>query len=114
MDYFWYLLGYTTDTPLTLTTFKNKDIMNEINNELEMFDKKKLKKTKIKKYVSINIQIKNFDKSKLNKVYIEKESNGLNVSTSTIEYEFSFTSESEEEYPIYTIEQFISNGIILF
>ena len=114
MDYFWYLLGYTTDTPITTTTFKNKDIMNAINKELIIFDKKKLKKSAIKKYISINIQIKNFDKKKLNKIKSEIHDVSLEESGSSIEYEFSFSSDSEQDYPVYTIEEFIYNGLILF
>ena len=114
MDYLWYMLGYTIDTPITTTTFKNKDKMNVINNQIEMFDKKKLKKSTIKKYISINIQIKNFDKKKLNKIKSEIYDISLEDSCSTIEYEFSFSSDSEHEYPVYTIEEFICNGLILF
>jgi len=109
------MLGYPIDTPITTTTFKNKDKMNAINNEIEMFDKKKLKKAKLNGYVSIHTQIKNFDKTKLNKIYTEDTKiNILSISVSTIEYEFSFSSDSDSDYPVYTIEEFVNNGLIMF
>ena len=70
MDYFWYLLGYTTDTPITTTTFKNKDIMNAINKELIIFDKKKLKKATIKKPTKRKKRVPVSEKVKTGKAWV--------------------------------------------
>ena len=116
MDWVYYMLGYgSQETPLTCTVFKNKSLMNEINNEIVIFDRKKLKKTKPNKYNNIVDELKQFDITKLKQIKNDDDSILSISSTSTIEYEFEFSdTEQCDEYPTYTIEQFVNNGLVLF
>ena len=44
MDWIYYFLGYSDNSVLTKTVYKNKGIMNEINKEVIKFNKSKLRK----------------------------------------------------------------------
>ena len=98
MDYISWLFGYTTSTPITTTVFKNKHLMNDINNELIAFNKNTLKKVEIKQNTNILTEIRNFNKNKLKetKTQYQKEKEILNDSITTVDYNFS--SDSDETY----------------
>jgi hypothetical protein len=100
MDYIYWLFGYKTDTPITTTVFKNKHLMNNINNELVSFNKNTLKKVETKQNTNILTEIRNFKKSKLKetKTQYQKEKEILNNSISTIDYNFSSDSDMYETY----------------
>jgi hypothetical protein len=100
MDYISWLFGYTTSTPMTTTVFKNKHLMNNINNELVSFNKNTLKKVETKQNTNILTEIRNFKKSKLKetKTQYQKEKEILNNSISTIDYNFSSDSDMYETY----------------
>jgi len=100
MDYIYWLFGYKIDTPITTTVFKNKHLMNNINNELVSFNKNTLKKVEIKQNTNILTEIRNFKKSKLKetKTQYQKEKEILNDSNITIDYNFSSDSDMYETY----------------
>ena len=62
--------GYDNETVLTQTVFKNKQIMTELNNEIERFEFSKLKQINQSKTFTLIDQIKQFDKSTLKHVDI--------------------------------------------
>jgi len=100
MDYIYWLFGYTVDTPITTTVFKNKHLMNDINNELIAFNKNTLKKVEIKQNTNILTEIRNFNKNKLKetKTQYQKEKEILNDSMTTIDYNFSSDSDMYDTY----------------
>lgn len=95
MDYIYWIFGYTdTETAITTTIYKNKNKMNSINNEIILFNKSKLKKTKTKNYVDIISEIKTFDIKQLKHVNIENDNISIE-SDITIEYDFDFNTDSD-------------------